>query len=127
MKKEFLERAKDFFGKNEGINKVYFTSDGNMFRAENYADNWKITLADKAVTPITKEDIFGKSESTGDAPTDSGNADDETGKNNAGGGADEEKKALHKRYIELFDVKPVGLSVEKIKAKIEAKEAELNK
>lgn len=131
-KQEKLDFAKKFFSENEGVDKVYFTSDGNMFRAEHYAHNWKVSLKDQAVTPVTRAEALGLPASTEDDTDTDGQGGGSTGGNTDEGGKPEggaddakaERDALVKRHIELFDTKPVGLSIEKLKAKIAAKEAE---
>jgi hypothetical protein len=41
-KSKNYERAATFFAdpKNAGIDKVYFSPDGNMFKAKHYAESW---------------------------------------------------------------------------------------
>ncbi|TZF81817.1 hypothetical protein FW774_17325 [Pedobacter sp. BS3] len=154
MKNEFLERLKDFFAKNEGEDKVYATSDGNLFRAKHYAESWASGLKDKAVTTYYKAIVekFGDklADTPGEAdpangdkkpadntdPASTENADkskpaDNTGeadgdKDKSEKSADDERAALVKRYIELYDSKPSNfMKTENIAAKIAEKEAEL--
>lgn len=130
MENQNLERAKEFFGANEGIDKVYFTSDGNMFRAAIYAANWNSTLTDKEIVSITRGEANGEAKPDDDTTGQTGGAaDDQSGAGagqtgQAGGTADDEKKEARRRYIELFDKQPVGMSHEKILEKIATKEAE---
>lgn len=123
-KKKFEQEAKAFFAdkKNDNVNKVYVTSDGNLFRAEHYADNWKTQLADRTVEvyerPSTKKLDVNESSTSPDAPKKDSPA--------------EEKSTLRdemvKEYIELFDTKPAhNISLEKLQDKITAKRLELSK
>lgn len=122
-KKKFEQEAKAFFAdkKNDNVNKVYVTSDGNLFRAEHYADNWKTQLTDRTVEayerPSTKKaDVSLTDKTSGDdAKTDS-QADDNTAL----------RDEMVKEYIELFDTKPAhNISLEKLQDKITAKKLEL--
>ncbi|WP_090498814.1 hypothetical protein [Pedobacter terrae] len=155
MKKEYLERAKEFFEKNTETKAVYFTSDGNMFKAEHYASNWSVGLADKAVTPVTRASILISETITKALANKAAaglNGDTEV-QNPVVPASDvqnpiapvievqdpivpvapkselsevDEKAELVKRYIELYDTKPNHLTgIEKLKLKIAEKEAEL--
>jgi len=135
MKTENLERVKEFFEKNTETKAVYFTSDGNMFKAEHYASNWAVGLSDKAVTPVTRASIL-RSEAITKALANkvaTGLSGDTEGQNPIAPVATkselseaDEKTELVKRYIELHNKKPNHLTgIEKLKLKIAEKEAEL--
>jgi len=133
MKTENLERVKEFFEKNTETKAVYFTSDGNMFKAEHYASNWAVGLSDKAVTPVTRASIL-RSEAITKALANkaaTGLSGDTEGQNPIAPVATkselseaDEKAELVKRYIELYDKKPNHLTgIGKLKLKIAEKEA----
>ncbi|QNK63950.1 hypothetical protein H7F33_05510 [Pedobacter sp. PAMC26386] len=147
MNKEYLERAKVLFAKEETVRTLYFTSDGNMFRAEHYAMGWANGLADKKIETISRTlvmaaDIFnekaaGDSGLQVDGSTEGAAGNAGSPENSTGGtdGSDstqtnssetDEKAALVTRYIELYDTKPNHMTgVEKLKTQIATKEAEL--
>lgn len=111
-----IERAEEFFGKNENVDKVYFTSDGNMFRAEHYATNWAQALGDKKITPVSRAVALPIQKQEGDKQNDAENPQEDV--------ADIERTELIKRYIELFDTKPAtNIKLETLKARIAEKEA----
>nr|WP_067054075.1 hypothetical protein [Mucilaginibacter sp. L294] len=122
MKKELLEQLKALFEKNADVNKAYVTSDGNVFRAGHYAENWKQTLANKAVDEYTREAICGTSAGS-TADTDSDTDGDSGSKVDTG---DKDKlAAVIKKFIELFDTKPAaGLTAQEIEKQIADYEAE---
>lgn len=195
MKQERFEKAKAFFAdpKNAEVNKLYFTSDENTFKAKHFADSWSRGLKDTAVYTVHRyliealdvgndekviivngesaEDLQASIEAAktadkpllvvvGDSPvtepkpeiitvidtqqpgaesTDQAeskelnpghNPDEKTGnkepetEGEATAGADE-REALVKRYIELFDTKPAhNTGIAKLKERIAEKEAE---
>lgn len=126
MKTETLKSIKELFQKNPEVNNVYVTSDENIFRAEHYAHNWRCSLADKTITTVTRAQALGvqTSEATDPENNDISNGDSSTNSDN---GANDERAAAVKRYIELFDTKPSHfMKLETIKAKIAEKEASLN-
>lgn len=131
MKTENLEKAKALFEKNADVAKVYFTSDGNVFRVRQYADNWSVALSDKTVIEVSRaEALTGvKAEQTDGGNTGTGaDAGGDTGKKDDKGGSqgDDEKAELVKRYIELYDTKPNHMTgIPKLKEAIALKEAEL--
>lgn len=129
-KEKFEQKAKAFFAekKNANVNAVYITSDGNLFKAEHYAVDWKRGLSDKAVAvfkrPSKVQDIIDKviadKFAEGDNTVDDG---EKTGQS-------EEREVLITRYIELFDTKPRSahnIGLDKLRAMIAEKEAELAK
>lgn len=126
------EKAKAFFAKNKNVNRVYFTSDGQMFRAEHYANNWAASLKDREVDVLHRvvSNVLNKVVDELDSD-DAGDASDltATGKDHsadAGDGSTDEKEALVKEHIELFDTKPApNIGLETLKAKISTKKAEL--
>lgn len=133
MKTENLEKAKAFFDKNVDVAKVYFTSDGNIFRVKQYADNWSVALSDKAVIEVSRAETLADAKTE---PTDGANANgNDVGSDKKGGDkktdagenkGDDEKAELVKRYIELYDTKPNHMTgIPKLKEAIAAKEAEL--
>ena len=125
MKAEILEALKVIFQKNPEVNNLYLTSDGNIFRAEHYAHNWRGSLLDKTITTVTRAEVMGV-KAVPAADEDSTNAGN--GESGTGNGADDEKAEAVKRYIELFDTKPNNfMKLETIKTKIAEKEAELAK
>lgn len=162
MANEKLNRAKEFFAdsKNEGVDKVYFTKDGNMFRAKHYAENWggvgnvetvyrqvvealdaKLKKNDEkgekdisslqlvkteSNEPETEKDPAGEKDPL-DSKEDEDGKEPEADKEPAKPEVTEadEKEALVKRYIELYDTKPNHMTgIVKLKEKIAAKEAE---
>jgi len=153
MKKENLERAKELFEKEAGVDKVYFTKDGNMFRALHYAEGWDkdgIETVSRALIGLAEkfEEIKAKKTTstkvvaiTGEAGTDGATTDGEgtkgtgtdegtgTGEGTEGTktpelSAEEKKAELVKTYIELFDKKPNHMAgVAKLKEQIAEKEA----
>lgn len=133
MKTENLEKAKAFFEKNADVAKVYFTSDGNIFRVRQYADNWSVALSEKTVIEVSRaEALTGvKTEPTagGNINGNDGAGDEKGGDNKADTGenkGDDEKAELVKRYIELYDTKPNHMTgIPKLKEAIALKEAEL--
>lgn len=128
-KKKFEQEAKAFFAdqKNDNVNTLYVTSDGCMFRAEHYANNWKNDLKDRTLetyyrngSPLVNAIIDGlkaKSEA------------DKLGSSASGATSSDqpsEREALVKEYIELFDTKPHHmLGIDKLKQAIDDKKAEL--
>lgn len=123
-KKKFEAVAKEFFAdaKNSNVNKVYITSDGNMFRAEHYADGWKTNLKNQEVEVYEREQKAKAIESEDDDTdaTKSTTIIDTTG--------DAVRAELVKQYIELFDTKPShNIGLEKLQDKITAKRLELEK
>jgi|GEM_PF-1613603 len=128
------ENVKDFFAKNKGVDRVYITSDGQLFRAEHYANNWAASLKDRTVSVEnrslkerldriidTSKATKGSTEGTEDS---TGGQDDATG--STGDGAADERAELVKEYIELFDTKPAhNIGLDKLKAKIDEKKTEL--
>ncbi|WP_313234228.1 hypothetical protein [Sphingobacterium multivorum] len=129
--KVFSEKAQAFFAdkKNDNINKVYITSDGWVFRAEHYANNWikenpKLTLETHfraGSRPV--DDLIAKivAEKFGSNSGEDLDQDDQTQ-------APSDRDALVKEYIELFDTKPHHMfSDDKIKLLIAEKKAELAK
>ena len=133
MKTENLEKAKAFFEKNADVAKVYFTSDGNIFRVRQYADNWSVALSDKTVIEVGRaEALTGVKAEPIDGENANGNngAGDEKGNGKTAdtgeSKGDDEKSELVKRYIELFDTKPNHMTgIPKLKEAIALKEAEL--
>lgn len=156
MSKENLNRAKEFFAdsKNEEVDKVYFTSDGNMFRAKHYAESWagsgkvetvyravietlegktskvvKDTKADKIPAGNKEPEADKEPEAEKDPEADKdpeGDKEPEADKEPANTEVNEadEKEALVKRYIELYDTKPNHMSgIARLKEKIAEKEA----
>lgn len=126
MKAELLKALKDIFKKNTEVNNLYVTADDNIFRAEHYAHNWRTTLSDKTITTVTRAEVMGVKSAPGDeVETDTGNTGDGSNGNN---GAGDEKAEAVKRYIELFDTKPIHfMKLETILTKIAEKEAEIAK
>lgn len=129
MNKELFESIKEYFKKNANVNKVYVTTDGCIFSAKHYADNWSISLPNdkKAITEVTRAEALGLEET---APADvKKNSDTKAVKTAADtGGGDDEKEALRRRYVELYDKNPNHmLGIPKLKAAIEEKEAEIKK
>jgi len=126
---KFEDKAKEFFAnqKNNNVNKVYITSDGNVFRAEHYADNWKTNLKDseveihdrvskvQAIIDDVKDKYFNEADGTKkELQDDNTNTD--------------VRSELEKEYIELFDTKPAhNIGLEKLQDKITAKRLELEK
>src|SRR5690606_18387946 len=102
-KKKFEQEAEAFFAdkKNSDVNKVYVTSDGNLFRAEHYADNWKTQLPDRTVEVYERPQAAEQSKASNNDVN-----------NGIGNKAPEDKAviraALIKEYIELFDTKPAN-------------------
>ena len=126
-KKNQEQKAKEFFAdkKNSNINTVYTTSDGWLFRAAHYANNWvkdnpKVTIEvhhrnpSKGLVEVLSEvanRLKGDQESGLDAETETTST---------------VREVLVKEYIELFDTKPHHMfSDEKVTRLIEEKKAEL--
>lgn len=129
MKKENLEAAKAFFKKNPEVNKVYFTTDGNMFRALHYAENWQKGLGAGEIEHINSDLETDKVAEPKDGAVNDlvdGVITDEKNVKlvDEKDAANDEKAELVKRYIETFDTKPDGLTDEEILAAINAKEVE---
>lgn len=152
MAKENLERAKAFFAdpKNADVNAVYFSKDGNMFKAKHYAESWggvdgvetitrpfvealaslkekKEVTAETPAADATKEAGEGSAETpAADAANQASEATAETPAADAANQASDERAELVKRYIELYDTKPAhNMKLENIAAKIAEKEAQL--
>lgn len=124
-KKKFEQEAKAFFANPKNSNKstCYITSDGNVFSADHYAQDWKKKLKDRTVevyhrhNPVSK--IIEKIKET------LSGSEGSTGSEN--GSSQTDRDALVKEYIELFDTKPHHKwSDEKVKALIDEKKAESN-
>lgn len=124
-KQDLTKRADEFFKENVGADRVYFTSDGNMFRAERYAKNWAGFLTDKTISPIFKNGEQSDPIVTDGAGDGAGAGGETGGASGAGdGGSGDEREELVKRYIELFDTKPNHMTgIPKLKEKIAEKEA----
>jgi len=123
--KKFEQEAKEFFAdkKNANSNSLYVTSDGNMFRAEHYADDWKKSLTDKEVE-VYRRDPIKVDISTDESVDNAGHSSTETSK----GSEDAVREELVKQYIELFDTRPAhNIGLEKLQDKITAKRIELEK
>lgn len=125
---QFEQKAKEFFAdkKNANIKSVHFTSDGNMFRADHYAENWAKELKDKAIVTIKRE---SKVQAIIDQVIAEKFGDDST-TTAATLTEEDERAALIKRYIELFDTRPKSahnIGLDKLRAQIAEKEAELEK
>ena len=126
--KKFEQEAKAFFadGKNKNVNVIYATSDGNLFRAEHYADNWKTQLTDKAVEVYHRNPA--KTESTSGINSTDQNEDIDDKSKGSEGNTDAVREELVKQYIELFDTKPAhNIGLDKLQDKITAKRFELAK
>lgn len=125
ISKKFEKEAKAFFAdkKNSNINTVYATSDGNLFRAEHYAKNWK------ASNPKVTIEVHHRNPSKGLAEALLEVADRLKGGQESNVDAETTstgREALVKEYIELFDTKPHHMfSDEKVARLIEEKKAEL--
>ncbi|WP_149913497.1 hypothetical protein [Sphingobacterium cavernae] len=122
-KKKFEQEAEAFFAdkKNSDVNKVYVTSDGNLFRAEHYADNWKTQLPDRTV------EVYERSQAE---QSKTSNKDVNKGSDTKSQLEDKAviRAALIKEYIELFDTKPANnIATTKLQEQIDAKKAELAK
>lgn len=121
--KKFEAVARVFFAeaKNSNVDKVYITSDDNMFRAEHYADGWKTNLKDQEVEVYEREQKAKATESEGD-DIDNNKI---TNKDTTG---DSVRAELVKQYVELFDTKPShNIGLDKLQDKITAKRFELEK
>lgn len=124
--KKFADKAKEFFAdpKNANVTRVYVTSDGCLFRALHYANDWKTRLTDREIEtysrfPDLKKEthatIVGENQEDNTDPVVETNVDSDN----------KERDALVKEYIELFDTRPAhNIGLEKLKAKIEEKKAE---
>jgi hypothetical protein len=123
-KKKFEQEASEFFAdnKNDNVNTLYITSDGCLFRAEHYANNWRNDLKDKALEVHHR---IGKS--IVDTINEGAKSKIEADKlSSIDSDQPSERDALVKEYIGLFDKKPHHMYDEqKIKDKIQAKKAEL--
>lgn len=128
-KKKFEQEASEFFAdkKNDNVNTLYITSDGCLFRAEHYANNWKNDLKDKtleihnrtgkSLVDVIIDDVKARIEADKE---DQSISDSDASQDTS------ERDALVKEYIELFDTKPHHmLGVEKLKIAIDTKKAEL--
>lgn len=116
------QRIKDFFANktNENVNKVYVTSDGNLFKAEHYAIDWSKTLPDKNVKPYNRHVVEAFNAVKTPIALDVDTASVTTTEGNG-----EHRQQLVKRYIELFDTKPdEALTDEALANLIAEKEAE---
>lgn len=128
-KKKYEQEAKAFFAdkKNANINTLYVTSDGNLFRAEHYALNWrasnpKLTIEvhsrERPVDAILREVAEHHFNEDGSKKNESSTS----------AGSSELREALVKEYIELFDAKPShNIGLDKLQDKITAKRLELEK
>lgn len=130
--KQNAEKAEAFLAENKNVNIVYFTSDGQMFRAEHYANSWAASLKDREIDVHIRSsnnilDKFNDKLKTESAASledagSTGNGDS----NSDATSDDDERKALEKEHIELFDTKPAyNIGLDKLKAKIAEKKAEL--
>lgn len=123
-KKKFEQEAEAFFAdkKNSNFNTVYATSDGSLFRAEHYADNWKTQLLNKEVEVYHRNPV--KAEVTPDQELD--NDQESNSSNDSTSSTGNVREDLVKQYIELFDTKPAhNISLEKLQDKITAKRLEI--
>lgn len=118
-----MQKAKAFFAdpKNKNVSKIYITSDGNVFRADHYADNWSVNLSDKTITPFTRG---SKEKETAEQATADHFEGDQDAQAVDQDGSDE-RRLLTVRFIDLFDTKPpADASIEEIQKLIADKEAE---
>lgn len=108
MEQVIITLLAELFATHPEVDKFYLTSDNQAFIQEHHADAHAQTLKDKKVKAYTRE-VASVQEDAGDT------------------GADvTEKEALQARYLELFGKKANHLlGVEKLKAAIAEKEAEL--
>ncbi|SMO48085.1 hypothetical protein [Solitalea koreensis] len=151
MKNQNIERAKELFESHPNVNTFYFTTDGNAFVAETYAQSWAKDLGNNEVKPIHRAtlDVIDKIEqvasdkfTVADANTvanliKSGMAEGEpsldTGSDltKAGSTEDEsgvdtgaERAELVAQYTELFGKAPAhNIGHEKLKAAVAKKQS----
>ena len=127
-KKKFEQEAKEFFAdkSKDNVNTLYVTSDGCLFCAEHYANNWSVSLKDKNIEVYHRHgnlSLLDVLKAAKEKLTTGENLENLVDVN-----TDEptERDALVKEYIELFDKKPhYSKSNEKISTEIEAKKLEL--
>lgn len=125
--KKFEQEAKAFFAdkKNDNVNKLYITSDGCLFRAEHYANNWKNDLKDKGVEIYNRYSLVDTIIDGVKARIEAAQVD-QTKSDSVDTEQSSERENLVKEYIGLFDTKPhYKFSDEKVRGLIEAKKAEL--
>ncbi|VTP94876.1 hypothetical protein [Sphingobacterium daejeonense] len=123
--KKFEQEAKAFFvnPKNSNKNTCYITSDGNVFSADHYAQDWKKKLKDRTVEVYHRHGSASKIVEKLKEVLSGGNIEPVLGN----GSSEADRDALVKEYIELFDTKPHHKwSDEKVKALIDEKKAESN-
>jgi len=144
MKKENIARAKELFEKEPKVEEVYFTTDGNMFRALHYARGWQpegIETVRRSTVELAEkidEMVSGKAgKATVAAPivpvapvVPSAPVAPVAPKVPVvavvTAVTSDERAALVKRYIELFDKKPAqNIGDATLKMRIEEKEAAL--
>ncbi|WP_336834080.1 hypothetical protein [Sphingobacterium siyangense] len=127
-KKKFEQEAKEFFAdkSKDNVNTLYVTSDGCLFCAEHYANNWSVSLKDKNIEIYHRHgnlSILDMLKAAKAKITAGENLEDLV---NVDTDEPTERDELVKQYIELFDKKPhYSKSNEKISAEIEAKKLEL--
>ena len=125
-KKKFEQEAKAFFAnpKNNNKNTCYITSDGNVFSADHYAQDWKKKLKDRTVEVYHRHGSASKIVERLKEVLSGGNIEPVLGN----GSSEADRDALVKEYIELFDTKPHhNLGLEKLQAAIADKKSELAK
>ncbi|SJN38289.1 hypothetical protein FM120_11120 [Sphingobacterium faecium PCAi_F2.5] len=106
--------------KNANVNTLYATSDGNIFRAEHYAENWRASNP-KLTIEVFRRPVVEKASNEGanDDANIAGSAESTT---------DTVREDLVKQYIELFDTKPAhNIGLDKLQDKITEKRLELEK
>lgn len=128
--KQLEERVKGFFAKNKDVNKLYVTSDGNMFRAKHYADDWSYGLKDREVVTVYRyaenKEKASEAKVLEDHGGDAGDTSDTIDTGSEETESANEKGALIKEHIELFDKKPApNIGLESLKTKIAERKAEL--
>lgn len=103
------------------INTFYATSDGHIFSAEHYANNWV------ASNPKLTIEVFRRPDPAV-ADTETSADHGETVGESSEGTEDAVRADLVKQYIELFDTKPAhNIGLDKLQDKITAKRLELEK
>lgn len=122
IKEQIKQNVEALFAdkKNANVNTLYATSDGNIFRAEHYAENWK------ADNPKLTIEVFRRPVAEKLAN------EDADGEANVAGSTesttDTVREDLVKQYIELFDTKPAhNIGLDKLQDKITEKRLELEK